>query len=110
LKLCVDGTTSAPFPAWTLPLATSSNQNKEKVIKVSNERYAKPKSNQPSTLQIPPQVAESNEPQQNKQTKPKSQDNSQVFNEDSKASLPNPEKPLELTVQKQELELPSPEP
>lgn len=43
LKLSVDGMTSVPFPAYTLPLASSTNQNREKVIKVSNERYAKRK-------------------------------------------------------------------
>lgn len=42
-KLMVDGTQSNPFPAWTLPPATSTNSNREKVIRVSNERYAKKK-------------------------------------------------------------------
>jgi hypothetical protein len=31
---------SLPFPAQTLPLAKSSNQNRDKVMKVSRERYA----------------------------------------------------------------------
>lgn len=43
LKLMVDGTQSHPFPAFTLPPAASTNNNREKVIKVSNERYAKKK-------------------------------------------------------------------
>jgi hypothetical protein len=41
LKLMIDGHTSRPFLATTLPLPASINQNKEKVIKVSNERYAR---------------------------------------------------------------------
>lgn len=40
-KLTIDSVISAPFPAHTLALAKSSNQNKDKVIKVSRERYAK---------------------------------------------------------------------
>ena len=43
LKLLVDNNQSLPFPAWTLPPASASNENREKVIKVSNERYAKKK-------------------------------------------------------------------
>lgn len=41
VKLMIDNHSSTPFPAYTLPLASSTNQNKEKVIKVSRERYAK---------------------------------------------------------------------
>jgi len=40
-KLSIDNVVSKPFPAYTLPLATSNNQGKEKVIQVSRERYAK---------------------------------------------------------------------
>lgn len=40
-KITVDGILSQPFPAQTLGLAKSSNQNKDKVIRVSRERYAK---------------------------------------------------------------------
>jgi type IV secretory pathway TraG/TraD family ATPase VirD4 len=43
-KLSIDNVTSQPFPATTLPLASSSNQNRAKVIKVSSERWAKKKS------------------------------------------------------------------
>lgn len=39
-RLSIDNIISQPFPAYTLPLAKSSNQNKEKVIRVSRERYA----------------------------------------------------------------------
>src|SRR3990170_745790 len=41
LKLTVDGVATRPFLANTLPLPVSRNQNKDKVIRVSRERYAK---------------------------------------------------------------------
>lgn len=41
LKLSIDNHTSTPFSATTLPLPRSTNQNREKVIKNSRERYAK---------------------------------------------------------------------
>ncbi len=40
LKLAVDNLTSRPFFAYTLPLPKSFNQNRDKVIKVSNDRYS----------------------------------------------------------------------
>jgi len=40
-KLMIDGQVSFPFPAFTLPLAASRNQNHEKVLRVSRERFAK---------------------------------------------------------------------
>ncbi len=42
-KLLIDGQASSPFPAWTLALAASRNMNKEKILKVSRERYARKK-------------------------------------------------------------------
>jgi hypothetical protein len=42
-KLLIDGQASQPFPAWTLSLAASRNMNKEKIMKVSRERYARKK-------------------------------------------------------------------
>ena len=39
LKLCIDGTTSHPFFCYTLPLPNSRTQNREKVIKLSRERF-----------------------------------------------------------------------
>ncbi|MBW7955978.1 type IV secretory system conjugative DNA transfer family protein [Patescibacteria group bacterium] len=42
-KLMIDGQVSHPFPAETLSLASSSNMNREKVLTVSRERYAKRK-------------------------------------------------------------------
>ncbi len=41
VKLMIDNHMSHPFPAETLGLASSFNQNKEKVIRVSRERYAR---------------------------------------------------------------------
>lgn len=41
-KLSIDNATSHPFPAITLPLPHSKNQNRKKVLRVSRERYAKP--------------------------------------------------------------------
>jgi len=41
IKIAVDGITQAPFLAYTLPLPQSRTQNKEKVIRVSKERYTK---------------------------------------------------------------------
>jgi len=40
-KLAIDNIISLPFPAQTLPLAKNTNGNREKVIRVSRERYAK---------------------------------------------------------------------
>ncbi len=39
LKLCIDGETSNPFYAKTLPLPDCSNKNREKIIRVSRERF-----------------------------------------------------------------------
>lgn len=41
LKLAIDNQTSLPFSAMTLPLPKSVNQNREKVIRSSQERYTK---------------------------------------------------------------------
>lgn len=43
LKLSIDNNTSLPFSAKTLPLPRSKNQNREKVIRSSQERYGKKK-------------------------------------------------------------------
>lgn len=40
-RLSIDNIVSKPFPALTLPLASSSNLSRETVIQVSRERYAK---------------------------------------------------------------------
>lgn len=41
LKLSIDNHTSNPFSATTLPLPRSHNQNRDKVVRSSRERYAK---------------------------------------------------------------------
>lgn len=41
LKLSIDNHTSSPFSATTLPLPRAHNQNREKVIRSSRERYTK---------------------------------------------------------------------
>ena len=40
-KLAVDGKTSRPFFAYTLPLPESKTENRDKVLQVSQERYTK---------------------------------------------------------------------
>jgi len=40
LKITIDNLASRPFFAYTLPLPKSKNQNREKVIKTSNNRYS----------------------------------------------------------------------
>jgi hypothetical protein len=42
-KVSIDNIVSKPFPAMTLSLASSSNGNREKAIKVSRERWARKK-------------------------------------------------------------------
>jgi len=41
IKLSIDGMTCPPFPAKTLPLPKLKNENKEKIIKLSKERYGR---------------------------------------------------------------------
>jgi hypothetical protein len=41
LKLSIDGMTSAPFPATTLPLPTLRNDNRSTIIRLSKERYGR---------------------------------------------------------------------
>lgn len=48
LKMTIDGAMSRPFSAITLPPLSSTNQNKDKVITVSRERYAVKKKALPS--------------------------------------------------------------
>ncbi|HSX40137.1 MAG TPA: DUF87 domain-containing protein [Candidatus Saccharimonadales bacterium] len=42
IKLAIDGITQAPFLCYTLPLPQSVTQNRDKVVKSSQERYTKP--------------------------------------------------------------------
>lgn len=41
LKLSIDGMTSAPFPALTLPLPNVKNENRESIIRLSKEKYGR---------------------------------------------------------------------
>ncbi len=41
MKLSIDGMTSGPFPAITLPLPSLKNDNREDIIRVSKERYGR---------------------------------------------------------------------
>ncbi len=41
LKLSIDGLSSAPFPARTLPLPAVKNENKTDIIRLSKERYGR---------------------------------------------------------------------
>jgi hypothetical protein len=41
MKLSIDNMTSAPFPARTLPLPAIKNNNREKIIRLSKEKYGR---------------------------------------------------------------------
>lgn len=41
LKLSIDGMTSQPFPAKTLPLPSLKNDNREKIVKLSKEKFGR---------------------------------------------------------------------
>ncbi len=41
LKLCIDNMTSQPFPATTLPLPAIKNENAEKIIRLSKEKFGR---------------------------------------------------------------------
>jgi hypothetical protein len=41
LKLSIDGMTSFPFPAKTLPLPALKNENRDKIIRLSSEKYGR---------------------------------------------------------------------
>ena len=65
IKLMIDGHSSRPFLAHTLPPLVSTNQNREKVIRVSRERWAKKsKDSKPKTHEdktnLPPRLTEDN--------------------------------------------------
>ncbi len=54
IKLAIDNLTSLPFHATTLPLPKSVNQNREKVLKLSIERYTKKVERPQSKIIQPP--------------------------------------------------------
>lgn len=111
-KISIDGMTSNPFPSQTLDLASSTNQNKDKVIKVSQERYAK-KRQAPPTRQIQntPKPDSSNKPKpsegqnQNKPQKPKPDQPKSKLN----PNQPKPPKP-NLPTPKLNIQPPKPVP
>jgi len=41
VKLCIDNMTSAPFPARTLPLPALKNENRDKIVRLSKEKYGR---------------------------------------------------------------------
>lgn len=41
IKLAIDNMTSFPFPAKTLPLPSLKNENKEKIVRLSKEKYGR---------------------------------------------------------------------
>jgi hypothetical protein len=58
IRLMIDWESTRPFLATTLPLPASRNQNREKVIKVSRERWAR-KSKEVEGVEAQPQEQES---------------------------------------------------
>lgn len=54
LKLSIDNYTSTPFSATTLPLPRSRNQNRDKVVRSSRERYTKKVSQAPEPAPAKP--------------------------------------------------------
>lgn len=42
VKISIDNMMSSPFPAKTLPLPSLKNENREKIIEMSKERYGRP--------------------------------------------------------------------
>ncbi|OGM12678.1 hypothetical protein A2V80_01900, partial [Candidatus Woesebacteria bacterium RBG_16_39_8b] len=65
IKLMIDGHSTRPFLANTLPLPISRNQNRAKVINVSRERYGKKTKENPQQTNYPDQEFE-NTPYQSK--------------------------------------------
>jgi hypothetical protein len=41
MRLSIDGMSSAPFPAKTLPLPSLKNANRDKIIQLSKEKYGR---------------------------------------------------------------------
>ncbi len=57
MKLSIDGMTSMPFPAKTLPLPSTVNENKAKIVQLSKERYGRKVASTPKPP--PPPLPES---------------------------------------------------
>lgn len=68
IKLMIDGYTSRPYLATTLPLPVSKNQNRPKVIQVSRERYARKVTGVESTASQQPDKPESEDKKSGQET------------------------------------------
>lgn len=60
-KLSIDNMTSAPFPAKTLPLPALRNENKDKIVRMSKERYGRKIEDRKQLPAPKPRLAEANE-------------------------------------------------
>src|SRR3989344_7841738 len=52
MKMAIDNMTTSPFPARTLPLPALQNQNREKIIRLSKEKYGRKIKDQQQTRDI----------------------------------------------------------
>ena len=64
LKIAIDNMTTAPFFATTLPLPRSINQNREKVLRVSQERYTRNVKTLPPPIEMPISLESSKPPEE----------------------------------------------
>lgn len=75
LKLCIDNMTSPPFPAKTLPLPSLKNENREKIVRLSKEKYGRKVEvstfEPPKNTREPPSKSRSYSPQAGSKSKPK---------------------------------------
>jgi len=63
LKICIDNLTSAPFSATTLPLPRCKNENREKVLRVSQDKYNKQvEDKKPETVPSPAPLTQTIQP------------------------------------------------
>lgn len=87
-RISIDNILSHPFPAYTLPLAAIANQNRQKVIRVSRERYATKKDVTTPTVTRqsaltkqkniqPPNQNQTNKPTMNKNQSPPNKNHQQ---------------------------------
>lgn len=61
IKLCIDNMTSFPFPAKTLPLPNLKNENKEKIMQLSRERYGRKVQEDPPIVKATVEAAQKGE-------------------------------------------------
>lgn len=60
MKLSIDNMMSSPFPAKTLPLPALKNENREKIIEISKERYGRVMVEESTATPLPTQVLQPN--------------------------------------------------